>query len=74
MTDAATLDRALIEASKAISAQTANNSLSKGGTPDIAQGLLPKVDSILSAVEDHLSSSGPLALTEVKVIRALLTW
>lgn len=68
MADAVTLGRALIEAGKAISAQAPNTSLSKGGTPDPAQALLPKVDLMnkkLSAVEDRLSSA-PLAITEVR--------
>jgi hypothetical protein len=76
MTDAAMLGRALIEAGKAISAQAANTSLSKGSstTPDPAKALLPKVDLMnkkLSAVEDHLSSA-PLAITEVRVWLAFL--
>ena len=69
MTDAGALGRLLIEAGKAISAQAVNTSLSKGGTADPAQALLPKVDLMnkkLSAVEDRLSSA-PLAITEVSI-------
>lgn len=70
MADAGALGRALIEAGKAISAQAANTPLPKGGVPDPAQALLPKIDLAnkkLSAIESHLSSA-PHSSAEVDLV------